>query len=63
MDDDLPVVNFDSVKECYCKKVNRWMQLPRSADALYCDRETLYLVEIKKRQSEGDAGEEAQSQG
>ena len=47
MDDDLPVVNFDSVKECYCKKVNRWMQLPRSADALYCDRETLYLVEFK----------------
>ena len=47
VDDDLPVVNFDSVKECYCKKVNRWMQLPRSADALYCDRETLYLVEFK----------------
>ncbi len=47
MDDDLPVVNFDSVKECYCQKVNRWMQLPRSADALYCDRETLYLVEFK----------------
>ena len=23
------------------------MQLPRSADALYCDRETLYLVEFK----------------
>ena len=22
VDDDLPVVNFDSVKECYCKKVN-----------------------------------------
>ena len=47
VDDDFPVVNFDSVKECYCKKVNRWMQLPRSADALYCDRETLYLVEFK----------------
>lgn len=47
VDDDLPVVNFDSVKECYCEKVNRWMQLPRSADALYCDRETLYLVEFK----------------
>lgn len=70
VDDDLPVVNFDSVKECYCKKVNRWMQLPRSADALYCDRETLYLVEFKNGslketlgKTEGDAGEEAQSQG
>lgn len=56
VDDDLPVVNFDSVKECYCKKVNRWMQLPRSADALYCDRETLYLVEFKNGSLEETLG-------
>lgn len=47
VDDDFRVVNFDSVTGSYCKKVNRRMDLPRSADALYCDQETLYLVEFK----------------
>lgn len=47
VDDDFPIVNFDSVTESYCKRVNRRMDLPRSADALYCDRETLYLIEFK----------------
>lgn len=47
VDDDFSIVNFDSVKESYCKKINRRMDLPRSADALYCDRETIYLIEFK----------------
>lgn len=47
IDDDFSIVNFDSVTESYCKRVNRRMDLPRSADALYCDRETLYLIEFK----------------
>lgn len=47
VDDDFSIVNFDSVTESYCKRVNRRMDLPRSADALYCDRETLYLIEFK----------------
>ena len=47
VDDDFPVTNFDSVKGCYCKKINRRADYPRSADALYRDRETLYLVEFK----------------
>lgn len=47
VDDDFSIVNFDSVTESYCKRVNRRMDLPRSADALYFDRETLYLIEFK----------------
>lgn len=47
VDDDFSIVNFDSVTESYCKRVDRRMDLPRSADALYCDRETLYLIEFK----------------
>lgn len=47
VDDDFSIVNFDSVTESYCKRVNRRMDLPRSADALYYDRETLYLIEFK----------------
>lgn len=47
VDDDFSIVNFDSVTESYCKKINRRMDLPRSADALYCDQETLYLIEFK----------------
>lgn len=38
LDDEFPVVNFDSATECYRKKIDRKMVCPRSVDALFNNR-------------------------
>lgn len=53
LDDEFPVVNFDSVAECYRKKIDRKMVCPRSVDALFNDHGVLYLIEFKNGSLKG----------
>ena len=61
LDDDFPVVNFDSVAECYRKKIDRKMVCSRSVDALFNDHGVLYLIEFKNGSLKGSPGKRLNS--